>query len=157
MTAPVGAFVDIAAPPEVVWRLVSDIKRMPEFSPELRSAQWISAVAEPVVGARFKGTNKHGVSRWSTSCEVVTADPPRVFSYEVGFWGFKVSQWTYEIEPTATGCRLAESTIDRRGSLMKYVGGPATGTIDRPNHNLAGIRKTLDAIKATAERDAVSA
>jgi ribosome-associated toxin RatA of RatAB toxin-antitoxin module len=157
MTDKVEASVDIGASSATVWALVSDVTRMPEFSPELRSAQWISAVAEPTVGARFKGSNKHGISRWSTSCEVIAAEPGVRFTYRVSSFGLKVSEWSFDIEPTSAGCRLTESTVDRRGFIMKYVGGPATGVLDRARHNLSGIRTTLDAIKATAEKDAVTA
>jgi uncharacterized protein YndB with AHSA1/START domain len=157
MSDKVGASIDIAAPPAAVWTLVTDIRRMPEFSPELRHARWVSAIAEPRVGARFKGFNKNGVSRWSTSCEVIAADPEHVFAYRVTFMGFKISEWSYEIEPTADGCRLTETTIDRRGAFIKHTTGPATGVLDRASHNLDGIKATLSAIKGVAEKDAVIA
>ena len=34
--APISATVEIAAPPADVWAVVSDVTRMPEWSPELR-------------------------------------------------------------------------------------------------------------------------
>lgn len=154
----VTASVDIAAAPQVVWALVTDITRMPEFSPELRAARWVSAVAEPKVGARFKGFNKHGIVRWSTSCEVIAAEPMRRFGYRVTYFGLKISEWFFDLEPNAGGgTTLTESTRDRRAALTKYTTGPATGVLDRATHNLDGMRATLAAIKAVAERDAANA
>ena len=154
----VAASIDIAAPPEVVWALVTDVTRMPEFSPELRGARWESTVTEPKVGARFKGFNKHGAVRWSTSCEVIAAEPLRRFGYRVTYFGLKISEWFFELAPAAGGgTTLTESTRDRRAILTKYTTGPATGVLDRATHNLAGIRSTLAAIKTVAERDAATA
>jgi uncharacterized protein YndB with AHSA1/START domain len=157
MSDTVSASVDIDAAPDLVWRLVADITRMPEFSPELRSAQWVSAVAEPKVGARFKGFNKHGKVRWSTSCEVTAAEPDREFAYRVTYFGLKISQWSFALEPQGSGTRLTESTLDLRSAPTRWVTGPATGVLDRATHNLEGIRATLAAIKTVAERDAVTA
>ena len=153
----VEASVEIAAAPEAVWALVTDIGRMPEFSPELKAARWISAVAEAKVGARFTGSNRHGAARWSTACEVIDAQPGRRFAYRVTYLGLPISEWSYELEPTAAGTRLTEATVDRRSRLVKYTTGPATGVLNRAEHNLAGIRATLAAVKAVAEREAVSA
>ncbi len=46
--------IDIAAPPEKVYALVSDITRMGEWSPECRSCRWADEATGPTVGARFK-------------------------------------------------------------------------------------------------------
>ena len=43
----------MAAPPEQVWALVSDVTRIGEFSPETFEAQWTHGATGPVVGARF--------------------------------------------------------------------------------------------------------
>jgi uncharacterized protein YndB with AHSA1/START domain len=153
MTQPVQESVRIDAPPAVVWGMVSDPTRMPEWSPELTAARWVSDVHEPRVGARFKGSNRHGVFRWSTSCEVIAAEPEQVFSYRVrSVFGLPVSQWSFRIAPTDGGCELTEATTDERGAVMRVLGPTATGVGDRVTHNLAGIRATLAAIKAAAER-----
>jgi hypothetical protein len=78
----------------------------------------------------------------------------RRFGYRVtSVFGLPVSDWTYEIEPSGTGCTLRETTVDRRGWLIRVGGGPTTGVYDRATHNLVGIRATLAAIKAAAEGD----
>jgi uncharacterized protein YndB with AHSA1/START domain len=140
----------------VVWNLVTDVTRMPEWSPELFSVRWVSADPQPILGARFKGTNRNAGRRWSTSCTVIAAEPERVFTYRVTYLGLQISDWSFEIVPTTGGCQLTESTSDRRGALMMKLGPTATGVADRPTHNLDGIRRTIAAIKSVAEMDAGS-
>lgn len=158
MSEPVGDSVEIEAPPEVVWKMVSDPTRVPEWSPELARVQWLGSATGPTVGARFKGTNRNGWHRWSTKCTVIEVEPNRTFAYRVSSFRLAVSEWRYEITPTDTGCSLRESTIDRRGFLIRTFGGTATGVYrQRGTYNLEGIRKTLRAIKAAAESTTTSA
>jgi uncharacterized protein YndB with AHSA1/START domain len=148
--------IAIAAPPAVVWDLVTDVTRMPEWSPELFSVRWLSADARPRIGARFKGNNRNAGRRWSTSCTVIAAEAERRFTYRVTYLGLQVSDWSFDILPTAEGCQLTESTADRRGVLMTKLGPAATGVADRGARNLDGIRRTIAAIKSVAELHSVS-
>ena len=50
----------IAAAPEKLWALVSDVTRMGEWSPETVGCEWVGDPKEPVIGARFKGRNQRG-------------------------------------------------------------------------------------------------
>jgi uncharacterized protein YndB with AHSA1/START domain len=153
MSEPVGDTILVAAAPEVVWALVSDPERMPEYSPELASVRWLGGATGPSVGARFKGTNRNGMRRWSTTCTVTDVERGHRFGYRVtSVFGLPVSEWSYELEPTGSGCVLRETTVDRRGWLIRVGGGVLTGVYHRAAHNLEGIRATLAAIKATAER-----
>jgi uncharacterized protein YndB with AHSA1/START domain len=147
--------IAISAPPAVVWDLVTDVTRMPQWSPELLSVRWRSADTRPRVGARFTGTNRNGRRRWSTSCTVIAVEAEHRFSYRVTYLGLQVADWTFELIPTAEGCHLTESTADRRGVLMTKLGPAATGVPDRAARNLDGIRHTIAAIKAVAELDSV--
>jgi uncharacterized protein YndB with AHSA1/START domain len=149
--------VAIDASADVVWRLISDVTRMPQWSPELIRARWLGPVQEAKVGARFRGTNRHKVFRWSTSCQVTAAEPGTRFAYRVTSLGLPVSEWTFTIRPNAGGCELTEGTVDRRGLIMKTFGPAATGVADRAEHNRAGITATLAAVKAAAEREAATA
>ncbi|MDP9117600.1 MAG: SRPBCC family protein [Actinomycetota bacterium] len=151
MTEAVHDSVAVDAPADVVWDLISDITRMPEWSPELTRATWLKGARAPVVGAKFKGRNGNKGRTWSTICTVTAAETGRLFSYRVTSFGLPVADWIYEIRPHASGCALTESTIDRRGALVRTLGGPVTGVHDRASHNLDGIRKTLASIKAVAE------
>ena len=46
--------IEIAASPEAVYALVSDITRMGEWSPECRECTWANGATGPAVGARFR-------------------------------------------------------------------------------------------------------
>jgi uncharacterized protein YndB with AHSA1/START domain len=145
--------VDIAAPADAVWALVSDLTRMPEWSPATTKVTWTGGSSGVAVGATFKGSNRMGVRRWSTSCRIVVADPPRELAWDVTtIAGLKIARWRYVVEPLdATSCRLTESTEVQRNGAAKLLGNLATGVTDRRDHNTAGMRATLERIKAAAE------
>lgn len=149
---PVHARIDIAATPDTVWNLVSDVTRMGEWSPEATGAVWKGRATGPALGARFTGTNANGSKTWTTSCEVTSCDAGRAFGFRVKAAGLKVAQWDYRIEPTATGCTVTETWTDDRGALITWLGKLVTGVADREAHNRAGIAETLTALKAAAER-----
>ncbi len=54
--------VTIAAPPEQVWDLVTDVTRIGEFSPETFEGKWTRGSTGPEVGAHFAGhVKRNGV------------------------------------------------------------------------------------------------
>ena len=67
MAEPVSVSREVAAPPEEVWALVSDLTRMGEWSPEARGGRWAGGTDGPSVGAVFKGRNRNGRYRWRTN------------------------------------------------------------------------------------------
>ena len=89
MTAPASAPADqtslrIAASPQRIYDLVTDVAGMGRLSPECTGGRWLDGATGPAVGARFKGSNKRGFVRWSTTNTVVAAEPGVVFSFETG-------------------------------------------------------------------------
>lgn len=142
--------VDIAAPPDRVWALVSDLPGMGAFSPENRGGRWVRG-SGPEVGAVFAGTNGSGARRWSTRSTVVRCEPGRAFAFDVSFLRVPVARWSYDLEPTASGCRLTESWHDRRGRLFARTAGLTTGVADRTAFTATSIEQTLSKIKERAE------
>ena len=69
------ATIQIQAPPEKVYAMLSDVTRMGEWSPECVKAEWVEGATGPASGARFKGSNKKGILRWSTKPTVKVAEP----------------------------------------------------------------------------------
>ena len=54
--------VSMAAAPEEVWDLVSDVTRIGEFSPETFEAEWVDGADGPALGAHFRGhVKRNGV------------------------------------------------------------------------------------------------
>ena len=152
MSETVSVSRDIDAPPEKLWAMVSDVARMGEWSPENVSAVWLDGATSAQPGVKFKGENRNGKRKWSTVATVVDAEAGRRFSFRVGApLGVKVSEWSYDFEPTPTGCRVTETWVDRRPGYFKLISQLATGVSDRAEHNRAGMQQTLDHLAAVAE------
>src|SRR4051812_42214236 len=75
------ASLRIAAPPETVYELVTDITRMGEWSPECIGCDWMDGHDGPVVGAQFHGHNRNGSNEWTTPNTIVVADAGREFTW----------------------------------------------------------------------------
>ena len=151
--------VEIDAPPEEVYALVTDISRMGEWSPECRSCSWKGGVTSPAVGARFKARNKgrRGPS-WYNTPTVTVADPGRTFAFNRSGPGIGSYTWTYELEPTERGTRLTESyDVDRPlPKVMSWMTEKWVGSSDRDADLRQGMETTLERIKAAAEARARS-
>lgn len=154
MSEPITVTREMAAAPERVWDLVSDVTRMGEWSPETTDASWVKGSTGPAVGARFQGANRNGKKQWKTGATVLEAEPGRCFSFLVSSMGLKVSEWRYEIEPTSSGCIVSETWIDRRGLLVGLGSPVVSGVKDRAAHNRIGMEKTLEGLAAAAETGA---
>ncbi len=142
---------EIAAPPEKVWSLISDITRMGEWSPEARGGEWVKGATGPTVGARFKGRNARGKRSWSTDCRVTACEPGSRFTFAVTTGPLSVATWDYAITPTATGCHVVETWTDTRGAIIRTAGRLVTGVADRASHNRDGMEQTLAALATAAE------
>jgi uncharacterized protein YndB with AHSA1/START domain len=151
MSEQVSVSKEIAAPAEQVWAMVADVTRMPEWSPENEGGTWVGGATGPAVGAKFKGTNRNGKRKWNTVATVVDADAGRRFSFRVDAAFVKVSEWSYDFEPTANGCRVTETWTERRPGYFKKISELATGV-----PNLRGVKRvtpeeiagsTIDALK----------
>jgi uncharacterized protein YndB with AHSA1/START domain len=144
--------IDIDAPPERVWALITDVTQMGRWSPECRSCTWLGDASGPTVGSRFKGRNKRGLMRWSTVSTVVTADEPSLFEFEV-----KQSRmrWGYRLEPTDTGTTVREYRDEigakpahvRVAYALRLLGSDPDAIVR------AGMKETLARLKTEAEAD----
>lgn len=144
--------IEVGAPAERVYGLVSDLPRMGEWSPECVKCTWRGGASGAAPGARFTGHNRLGRRRWRTNGRVVAAEPSRELMFDISSVGLPVARWSYVIEPTGDGsCRVTERWEDRRGRLITWLGTAFTGVSDRQGHNTEGMRATLERIKAEAE------
>jgi hypothetical protein len=145
--------VTVAAPPEVVWALVADVTRMGEWSPECRRCEWLDGATGPSVGARFRGHNRIAIYRWTRVCRVTAADPGVEFAFvTLGPRGEEETHWRYRFRPAAGGTEVTESFegTDRPGYVETFYRVPG-GERTRIRQVHAGMRRTLERIKATAE------
>ncbi len=144
------ASVDISAPAERVWSLITDVTQMGRWSPECWSCTWLAGATEPVIGAKFKGRNKRGLMRWSTISTVVTVDAPKHFAFEVDDSGMR---WGYRLDDTGTGTHVTEYR-DKVGPQPWWVRlAYATKLLGRDPDAIVrrGMSETLDRLKAGAE------
>jgi len=138
--------IEIATTPERAFAAVSDLTAMGRRSPENTGGQWLGE--GPALGAKFRGTNTHGESSWSTVATVTDYEVPRFFAFEVKFKAFRISRWEFEITPTPTGCRVEERWADRRNAIMRRS-PDASG--DREEFTRESIRTTLERLKSELE------
>jgi len=145
------ATIQIQAPPEKVYAMVSDVTRVGEWSPECRKAEWVEGDG-PEVGARFKGHNKQNwLIQWSRPATVKVADPGKEFTFETGKPGKEETRWTYRLAPSSEGTELTESfEALRYGRFAKLFARPEKRTAVLA----ANIRQTLERIKQAAEGSA---
>jgi uncharacterized protein YndB with AHSA1/START domain len=143
--------VSMAAPPQQVWELVSDVRNTGRFSPETFEAEWLGGATGPELGAKFRGhvrRNEIGPVYWTT-CRVTACDPGREFGFEVLIGDRPVNNWHYRFESTATGTDVTESFFMNEGvftTLFGMFGGQL-----RRRRNVRDMRKTLEGIKAVVE------
>ena len=141
----------MAAPPDRVWQLISDVTQVGRYSPETFEAEWIDGATGPAVGARFRGhvrRNGRGPVYW-TKCTVTASAPGRAFAFDVGVGDRAVNTWRYQLEPAGDGTDVTESfqladTLPTR--LYWKIAGRA-----RNRTNVNGMRATLERIKAEVE------
>ena len=146
----------VAAPADTVWKLISDVTRMGEWSPETTACEWRGGASAAVVGAKFSGTNQNGKKKWSTMSVVSACEPGKSFVFDTTVGPLKISRWAYAIEDSGTAdapaCTVTETWTDRRNRLAAMFGKPASGVSDRNTHNRAGMETTLANLAAAAEK-----
>lgn len=143
--------VHIEAPPERIYEIVTDIANMGRLSPECTGGKWLDGARGPAVGARFKGSNKRGVARWSTTNKVVEAEPGKVFSFETQQ---SAARWTYRMEPDGTGTLVTESRelFKKRPTVAVVFTKLLLGGEEGHNEELHdGMQQTLQRVKELAE------
>ena len=143
------AQIDIDAPVPKVWALISDFKRMPEWSPQCRL---MKALGPLRLGTRTVNLNRRNFLFWPTTSTVTEVIPEKKLAFRVNT---NNTIWSYELEPTATGTRVVESRHAENG-----IKPSANFTVDKlfggvPNFErelIDGMNTSLERIKAAAER-----
>ena len=150
---------DIAASPEAVWELVSNITRIGDWSPECYRCEWDPGKA-PGLGATFTGYNRFGDTEWSNQSTIVEWVRLERVAWEVRltaraaekFGGDPVTRWGFTVERIGTGVRLTQVTDDMRSEGLKAFGAKFLPAIaDRAQRNLETMEATRAAIAADCE------
>lgn len=148
------ATIVVRSSPEDVWRLVTDVTRTGEWSPENTGAEWLDGATGPAVGAHFKGTNRRGRTKWASTCEVVASVPGREFAFVTGSPAKPETRWRYVLEPAGEGqTRVTESfeLVKPLGAGARLVTRITTGVRDRRADLEENVRQSLARIKEILE------
>jgi len=159
LTAPtepptVSVSVEMEADPHEVYALLVDLDSMAELTEETEAMTWSDPTAGAAVGAAFEGQNRHGRRTWSTTCTVTDADPSQRFAFEVSALGGRVpvARWQYDLCWSTSGCRVTESTWDRRPRWFRAPATLVTGVRDRTEASRRHIEATLARVRDHVEQ-----
>ena len=94
------ATVEVAATPEEVWPLVTDIALPVARSDELQSVEWVEGCDGPAVGAAFLGHNRRGELAWTSESVITEMDPPHRFTWVPGHRAEHGAYSTFTVELT---------------------------------------------------------
>ena len=148
---------NIAAPPDRVWDLVTDINVPARFSTEFQGADWLDG-GGPSLGARFVGRNGHAATgTWETTCTVIWFESQRSFGYAVNDIDDPAARWRFDLEPTGRGTRLtmwAQMGPGRSGVtyfIHKYPDREEEIVANRLEEWRTNMAATLAGIKGLAE------
>jgi uncharacterized protein YndB with AHSA1/START domain len=143
--------VHIDAAPEHVYELISDVTRMGEWSPECVRCVWQDGATGPAAGARFRGSNRQGLLKWSTTAEIVAADPGREFAFTTKTGKRDSTRWRYVLTAAGEGTDLTESYESVYMPAMVKL-GERLFMRNREQQLEDGMRTTLERVKTAAER-----
>lgn len=142
------ASTEVQAIAEQVYAVISDVTRIPQWSPETKRAERIDA-------DHFRAWNRRRLGRWQTRAKIVDADPGHRFSFVVQAFGGDWTEWTYLMEPGSHpgSTRLTES-------FRMCVGFPVTAVVfehlfllvhDRRADLQTNLQVSVDRIRAIVE------
>ena len=150
MAAPLlQAQIDIDAPVSKVWQLVSDLSRMPQWSPQCRVMKALGPLRQ---GATTINLNRRGRMYWPTTSVVTEVIPEKKLAFRVPI---NRTIWSYELEPTESGTRLVESRHAENGTTAfsnMSINAMMGGVPSFERELVDGMNATLSRIKAAAER-----
>ncbi|MEU3049815.1 SRPBCC family protein [Streptomyces sanyensis] len=170
VTAPLFASraeIRIAAAPDAVYRIVSDLPRSGEWSPECRGGSWVTGEAG-AVGSVFRGENERSPEvvawapvvrgTWTTHAEVVAAEPGRTFRWAMhdSRGERQQSVWAFDVEPDGDGTLLvhhfrmdaptegirgitAEMDDDRKRAFFAEWGEKVAGDLAETLHRIRAV------------------
>jgi len=149
MPAPLlQAEIDINAPVQKVWQLITDLNRMPEWSPQCRMMKALGPVRQ---GTRTVNLNRRNRVFWPTTSTITEVIPEKKLAFRVNA---NNTIWSYELEPTANGTRVVESRHAENGvkpasnflitTLFGGVPGFERELVDGMNASLARIKAAAE-------------
>ncbi|MEJ7832881.1 MAG: SRPBCC family protein [Nocardioides sp.] len=142
--------IEIDASPAQVWSLVTDVKRMTSWSPQVVRSSIRGG--DLGLGTKFTNINRQGPVFWPTTAKVVRFEPHQDFAFRINE---NNTIWSFALEPTpAGGTRVTQrretpngiSPVSMRMTRLA-LGGQTRFTARLKD----GMTQTLARIKAEAE------
>jgi hypothetical protein len=149
MSKTLEATIDVAADPNRVWSVVSDLQRMGEWSPQCR--KMIVRGGSVGAGTTTININRKGLLVWPTTSKVLTFEPGRELRFRINE---NRSIWSFVLETTDTGTRIVQRREAPTGTskvsqtLIKYILG---GQENFDDDMVVGMNSTLARIKNEVE------
>lgn len=141
------------ASPETLWQILTDVTRTGEWSHECHTAAWIDGATHAAVGARFRGSSRSGLARWSRSCTVHVCTTPGEFGYRTeGRLLRDATEWLWTLQPEGTGTRIAQHYRIR--SLPAWADRLLWLLTPAHHDRRPGLIRDLQSLAALAEREA---
>jgi len=142
--------IEIDAPPSDVWRVVHDLTRMPEWSPQCRKVMARGPMAQ---GRRMISLNRAGWKVWPMRSVITDFEPERLIAFRMPD---NHSRWVFRLEPLDDGARtrlteqrdVSHGTTRASQQLVEWFLG---GEQEFEKDLLSGMRQTLLGMKRTIE------
>jgi uncharacterized protein YndB with AHSA1/START domain len=140
----------IDAPPAAVWSTLTDLARMPEWSPELIRMLPLTRGGLRV-GQQYLGLNRRRGVIWPTRSVVAEVEPGARLAWDTRSSG---ARWIYELSPEGTGTRVVQRRpVPRRITLLSKVFAPLFlgGSDGHADELEQGMAETLRRLRVALE------
>jgi uncharacterized protein YndB with AHSA1/START domain len=144
------ASIDVDASPEKVWAIVSDLKRMGEWSPQCKLMKVFGGAVRK--GTTTLNVNKKGLLVWPTTSKVVDFERNKSIAFRVNE---NKTIWSYTLTPNESGTTVVEKREAPTGTsaVSTFLVKNVLGGIEQFDVELVdGMNRTLQRIKTESER-----
>lgn len=122
---------------------------MGRWSPECHRCEWLDERGRP--GSRFRGHNRRGLARWTTTAELQVAQPGVEFTFVMLHGDKHSTKWSYTFEDHGDRATLTEG-FESVYTPPLIAFAERTVLRHRQRQLEDGMARTLGAIKRTAEQ-----
>lgn len=140
----------IDASPEKVWATLTDLSRMPQWSPELMKMVPLKRGGLRV-GQWYLGVNRRKAMIWPSRNVVAVLEPRSSLAWDTKTSG---ARWIYELSAEGTGTRVVHRRpVPTRLTVLSRAFAPVAlgGGSEHADELEAGMAQTLVRLKAAAE------
>jgi uncharacterized protein YndB with AHSA1/START domain len=140
----------VSAPPDQVWDVLSDLSRMPDWSPELLRMVPLKPGGLRV-GQWYLGINRRKAVVWPTRSVVAVLEPGRSLAWDTKSSG---ARWIWELQPEGEGTRVVHRRpVPRRLTRISAIFAPVFlgGNAGHADELEQGMQQTVSRLKAAVE------